>query len=70
MLSSPTVLQVVQEAMGKAGVLNYTEVADRAGLHVRTVSGANEKTTVETLRKIAKGLGFELVIRIEPRKTP
>ena len=32
-MSSPTVLQVVQEAMGRAGVLSYTGVADRAGLH-------------------------------------
>lgn len=69
-MSSPTVLQVVQEAMGKAGVLSYTEVAERAGLHVRTVSGANEKTTVETLRKIFDGLGSDLVIGGKRRTAP
>ncbi len=67
---TPTsVLRAVQEGMGKAGVLNYGEVAKRADLHVRTVRGVDETTTVETLRKIATGLGFELVIRIEPRET-
>lgn len=63
-----TVLRVVQEGMGKAGLLNYGEVAEKAGLHVRTVRGVDENTTVGTLRKIATGLGCELVIRIAPRQ--
>ena len=69
-MSSPTVLRVIQKAMGDRGVLEYTEVAERAGLHIKTVSEASDNTTIGSLRKIFDGLGLDLVIGGEPRSTP
>ncbi len=59
------VLRVVQSGMGNSGKMDYPEVAEAAGIQTRTLKEVGEHTTVRTLRKIATGLGFELVIRIE-----
>lgn len=59
------VLRAVHEAMGKSGVMDYTEVGRRSGLQARTVREVGDQTSVGTLRKIAKGLGMELVINID-----
>lgn len=67
-MSPEKVLRVVQEGMGLAGVMEYPEVAARAGLQIRTVKGVGEHTTVGTLIKIADALELDLVIRMKRRR--
>lgn len=57
--------RVIMKAMGDSGVMEFSEVARRAGLDVRTVRDIGPGVRVDTLEAIAKALGGELVISIE-----
>lgn len=49
----------LQTRMGKAGILNYEEVATRAGLDPRAVRGLDDRSTLATVAKLAAALGCE-----------